>query len=699
VQERSAIASAVRRVVLGVCAVLVVIVFGGSGPVAAADMPTLILDNAVRGQVFTPHAQRLLDPTAALGPDEVTDQEWMAPGSVFPNTYGGAAWLRLKLDRPTDAMRWYLSFDYPLFDHIAVYQREPGGAWTAYETGRLRPWGDRPVRTHNFAFPLLQGTGPVEILVRVETTSRLELPATLYAETAFFETQKTQRVLYGGFFGFLAALLIYSLFIGASLRDRVFAWYCLSLLCCLVFQSGMDGIAYEILWPNWVLWNYWSPFIGGLGVFFFSALFTREFLETAQHHPRIDLALKGCVLLFGGMMVLLPFVERGYTIGLMGGAAGSFIYSPLVIVAGVLALRRGHQPARFFILAHSFYMAGFALMAFRFLEILPVSTLTLHGARIGASLDMLLLALALADRVNSLRRDREALIRIADLQKENLQLAETERRKAAELEDALGRLRHTQQQLVQREKLASLGQLVAGVAHEINTPLGNSVTASSFARARTEEVHSMLRDRTLTRSQLEAFLAEQVEALDILARNLERASDLVQSFKQVAADQTSEQPRRIDLSDYLSSVAQSLEPMLKRAQVALTLDAAEGMTLDIRPGLLAQVVTNLVQNGVVHAFCAGRPRADQPKQIHVSAFPDGPDHVRISVTDNGVGMTAEVRQKAFDPFFTTKRDSGGTGLGLHIVHNIVSGPLKGEIAIESQEGQGTAFHLRLPRRA
>ncbi|MFV3129904.1 ATP-binding protein [Niveispirillum sp. KHB5.9] len=261
----------------------------------------------------------------------------------------------------------------------------------------------------------------------------------------------------------------------------------------------------------------------------------------------------------------------------------------------------------------------------------------------------------------------------------------------AKVDSTLSELRATQGRLVQQEKHASLGQLVAGVAHEINTPLGVAFTMATHLQGERDEIARSFGGNQLKRAALEGFLEKLDEGLRILTGNLERAADLVRSFKQVSADRSSEALRTVDLAAYVGDVLKSLEPMIRQRRVTVSIDGTQGLAISTLPGLLAQVVANLVQNAVVHGFTG----VEKP-EILISIGRAASDRVAIAITDNGVGMPADVQAKAFDPFFTTKRDSGGTGLGLHIVHNLVTGPLQGTIDLASVPGHGTRFLITLP---
>ena len=262
-------------------------------------------------------------------------------------------------------------------------------------------------------------------------------------------------------------------------------------------------------------------------------------------------------------------------------------------------------------------------------------------------------------------------------------------------ESALLELNAAQQNLIDAERLAALGGLVAGVAHEVNNPIGISLTvASSFAR-RAEMFEAELRsDGQLRRSQLEEFVRTSRDAAQQLVANLHRAGELIQSFKQVAVDRSHAERRQFGLSEATDQIIASLRPVLKKAAIALSVDVPEGLVIDGYPGSYGQILTNLFLNAANHAFPDGRSGT-----ISISARPRGSDDVEIIFADNGAGMTPDVQRQAFDPFFTTRRNEGGTGLGLHIVYNLVTQQLGGRMMLDSRLGQGTTFRIIMPRTA
>jgi signal transduction histidine kinase len=262
-------------------------------------------------------------------------------------------------------------------------------------------------------------------------------------------------------------------------------------------------------------------------------------------------------------------------------------------------------------------------------------------------------------------------------------------------ENALHELSTAQQNLIDAERLAALGGLVAGVAHEVNNPIGISLTvASSFAR-RTEAFEAELKSGNgLRRSQLDEFVRTSRDAAQQLVGNLHRAGELVQSFKQVAVDRSHAERRLFKLSEATDQIIASLRPALKKGTIALSVEVPETLAIDGYPGSYGQIITNLFLNAVTHAFPDGRTGT-----ITISAKSRGNDDIEIIFADNGVGMTPDVQRQAFDPFFTTRRNEGGTGLGLHIVYNLVTQQLGGRMMLDSRPGQGTTFRIIMPKAA
>jgi PAS domain S-box-containing protein len=263
-------------------------------------------------------------------------------------------------------------------------------------------------------------------------------------------------------------------------------------------------------------------------------------------------------------------------------------------------------------------------------------------------------------------------------------------KEAAEL--AYDRLHQAQDSLLQAEKMAALGSLVAGVAHEINTPIGTALTAASHLGERTSDFRALLQGGKLKKSDADRYLETATEASAIMVATIGRAAELIQSFKQVAVDQSTDVRRSFNLAEYIGEILLSLKPRLRQTTHTVSVDCPDDLEIDSYPGALSQVLTNFVMNSLVHGFAEGKVGF-----ITISAQLQGRDAVTIRYTDTGKGIPEKNLAKIFEPFFTTRRGSGGTGLGLHIVYNIVAQSLGGTIAVESIEGQGASFILTIPR--
>jgi PAS domain S-box-containing protein len=280
---------------------------------------------------------------------------------------------------------------------------------------------------------------------------------------------------------------------------------------------------------------------------------------------------------------------------------------------------------------------------------------------------------------------------VRDITERERSRAELTRAKEA-AEQALQDLRDAQRNLVEAEKMAALGQLVAGVAHEINTPVGITVTAASHIADEARSIRALVEKGEMRRSRFLDFLKVIGEASDLLLSNANRAAELIQGFKQVAVDQTSDERRRFDLAQYAHEVLVSLGPRLRKSPHALTSTFPPDIAMDGYPGALSQVLTNLILNALTHAF---GPEDSGELRVEARALPD--DRVELTVADNGHGMTPEVQAQVFEPFFTTRRGLGGSGLGLHIVYNLVTRTLGGRVRVDSAPGQGTTFTVTIPR--
>ena len=308
----------------------------------------------------------------------------------------------------------------------------------------------------------------------------------------------------------------------------------------------------------------------------------------------------------------------------------------------------------------------------------------------------------LIDAFNSMLHQTEQYEKTLIIQKEQLethqeQLENTVKQRTSklqilnkELTDTLKRIENMQGQLIESEKMASLGGLVAGIAHEVNTPVGICLTASSYLKERCDHLQELYNNDQMSQTHFEEFLTVVDDSSDMILKNINRATDIIQNFKKVAVDQSVEDKRCFNVRNYFDEIIKSLHPKLKHHNHVINVDVAENLSIESYPGSFYQIFSNLILNSVIHGF-----ESIENGNITISVSADD-KRLYIEYRDNGQGMPAAILKNVFDPFVTTKRNKGGTGLGAHIVYNIVTQQLQGRIKCESEVNQGVLFSIEMP---
>jgi signal transduction histidine kinase len=303
---------------------------------------------------------------------------------------------------------------------------------------------------------------------------------------------------------------------------------------------------------------------------------------------------------------------------------------------------------------------------------------------------------------NMLQRTQEHMLRQTEAETEqaklNLSLEGKVQQRTIALKEAnseliqtLEKLHQFQRQMVQNEKMASLGDMVAGVAHEVNTPIGLGVTASTMMLDRLSDMRKAFEDKTLKASSLSKFIAEGEENLNIIYRNLNRAAELISSFKQVAVDQSSENNRIFFFNKLMDEILMSMRPKLKKVNHQINIHCADNLVIESKAGPINQIMINLIMNSIIHGF-----EYMDRGQIDIIIESVDENKVSIEFKDNGKGIPEHLCKRIFDPFVTTKRGRGGSGLGMHLVYNLVTQALNGSISVLSEEGQGVQFRILFP---
>lgn len=442
------------------------------------------------------------------------------------------------------------------------------------------------------------------------------------------------------------------------------------------FFSGLLGAAVIVAFGGassyLTLMRVWW-FDDGLGLLIFTPLLLLG--AEANEEPTPWKLSDRLVLLFTIALVCLLFVIRS-------SETNAFPLTPTMLIPSMLYLA-----VRLSVLWSAFGVAAISLAVSRMaaVSLRPFGETSGNMSIIHVQEFILTLSVICMGAAILLRQIRE--------HEHGLEQAVQER--TAELSASLEQLQAAQTDLVQAEKLASLGSLVAGISHELNTPIGNSVTIVSSLADRMHKMHKSLTNENLRRSELKQYFEEGIEMMALLDRSVTRASDMILSFKMVAVDRTSERHRTFKLRQLVEDIEQIWHFGDRYAPFSITVDVAPDIECSSYPGPLGQIISNLIQNAALHAF-EENIAAPAFRSLRIGATVTG-EHVVMTFADNGKGMDAPTMARIFDPFFTTRLGQGGSGLGLFICSNIASGVLGGTLSVESRPGAGTKFKLVFPR--
>ncbi|KRR03482.1 hypothetical protein CQ12_26000 [Bradyrhizobium jicamae] len=427
--------------------------------------------------------------------------------------------------------------------------------------------------------------------------------------------------------------------------------------------SGIGGaIAFKLFHgattPLWVTWQHWFA-SDGLGIIVVAPLLI-EFASAARDRPPLTELLEGALTVaILALVSALAIFLRSDLLANVGPVA--ILFAPLLWLAArcrpVFAAAAAFIVSLSIVWTTTFGIGYFGNPTLSMEERVVAAQVSILLVTIGASL-----LAALFAEIREKRRITEAALHASE----------------------------TQRYLIETERLAALGRLVAGVAHELNTPVGISLTVASTLAQRCSKFANQIVSGPVRRSSLSAFVDSNQDAADQLVANLERAGGLIQAFKQVAADRSLADRRNFDLRIATEQIVASIMPGLPKPRNPFTLDIPADVIMDSYPGAYGQVLTNLIFNSVIHGF------ADRPGGNMLLEATRINDVVEITFSDDGGGISEDAQRHVFDPFFTTRRAKGSTGLGLYIVHNLVTEQLGGRIALVSALGKGTSVHMTLP---
>jgi hypothetical protein len=709
---------------------ILIFIFAHLMVLKAEEVPTYIIKDADQINSLQGFITYYIDTTGQLGIDQIKKKEFQQVGKQYPNLgiNDHPVWIHLKLKNESQSSQLMLQLVSSTNVLGKLYIEKAGGNWDEQQTGNLIPFSERSVKNGLYAFNLnLQKGDQKDYYLKLYSNEQILIPMNIGSQEVMQSSAIDRRFWFGIFSGVFVALILYNLFVYISLRERSYLIYVIHTSFSLVTQAIFLGYASQYLWPD----NHWLA-LHGKNIFtclvsLVGLEFMKEFLFTRKNAPKLHKVSYG----FSAFYVLailisaLGFNTLMYKIILpvQGLVVGFVLYTSFVVN------QRGFRPARFFIISWAFFLVGIFIYVMAIQGFLPYNRFTSSLMPVGSVMEILLLSFALADKIQYLKKERdEADKKVLEMALESERFARQQNvileekvqqrtndleRTLEELNEAYETLKEAQSQLVNNEKMASLGQLTAGIAHEINNPI-NFISGSIAPLSRDVkdiiELFETTDERarqTLTQEEYEQVeqLKEDLEydflktEIDDLLNGMEEGSkrtvSIIRGLKTFSRVDESD-TKAVDIKEGIDSTLVLINNQLKD-HIDVIKDYGDLPMVECYAGQMNQVFLNIINNAA-QAISEEEDREEKGKIWISTKHLDEEEKVKISIKDNGPGIPDEIRDRIFDPFFTTKPIGQGTGLGLSICYNIVE-KHGGTVEVNSSAGEGTEFIITLPVKA
>ncbi|MCE7042557.1 7TM diverse intracellular signaling domain-containing protein [Dyadobacter sp. CY312] len=644
-----------------------------------------------------------------------------APNFGFSSS---AWWIKFTVKNEISDKNLYLELGYPLIHSGELFTENDSAS--VQRIAADDSFYQRATKHQNLVFRLTIDKGNSRTYYfRVREETQIVLPLFIRTQGGFFDSMLTSEILTGIYAGILFVMMLYNLFLYFSIREDSYLYYVLYILFIGLAQLTLTGYGFKMIWPRQPEFNSLAPTLFSALSGLFAVLFFRNFLNTREKTPVFD---KGLSVIVVAYVLSLAFKVAGveFISYMLTNLAGVCSVILALVVSAILSYQN-YRPAKFFLIAWAIFFLGLSLFVLRNLNILPFNTFTNYTMQAGTAIEVILLSFALADKINVLKREKELsqeqalLISLENeriITEQNVVLERNVEERTRELRQAnteliytLTKLKDTQTQLIESEKMASLGQLTAGIAHEINNPIN---FVSSNIRPLRRDIDDLLQildsygelheagATNITEDQLREIndLKNDLDLdyikteLNVLLKGMEdgahRTVEIVKGLKMFArVDDTD--LNMVDVNEGIESTLVILNYQMGPA-LKLVKDLGSIPNIEGYGGKLNQVFMNILTNSI-HVI--QNDSTNTEPTIWVKTWMSDADHVSISMKDNGTGMTPEVKAKIFEPFFTTKQVGEGTGLGLSIVFKIIE-VHQGNIVVNTAVGQGTEFIITLP---
>jgi len=631
-------------------------------------------------------------------------------------------WVKFTIHNQSKLPDFLLEVAYPILDELVLFQPEKGNRYAAIYSGELKAFNDRVYKQPNFIFDISipQGVSKTFYL-RVKSAEQIILPVYINRPKALWESTNKENMITGIYAGIIMIMFIYNLFLFLSTRDKSYVYYIIYVACLGLTQIGIKGFTFQFLWPHLPAFEVKSIIIFASLAGMAGLAFTRNFLQIKKYFKRMNIGFSALIGLFTVAIAcaLLGFEYQGFFV-MQAITSLSSIY---ILVISYVAVAKGHRPAKFFALAWTVLLIGAIVFLLKDYGVLPYNIITNYSMQAASAVEMALLSFALADRINILKKEKEdAQLRQLTLAKENERMAKEQaeileekvKERTMELQAAvvglnegLNREKELQGELVQSRKMVSIGQLTAGVAHEISNPLNFISNGIEILQRDVDDFRQVMdkygeiahhnvdqKLQEIEEFKQEISLDEVSEEIDYMFNGMKdgtsRVEEIVNTLKNFS---------RLDESDYkLADIHMGLDSTLTLLKYKLNneikIDRKYGQLPDVEcyPGQLNQVFMNVLNNAIWAIHDKDMPNN---KGIITITTNVNNDKVVYSIQDNGIGIAAAKIPSLFDAFYTTREVGSGTGLGLFISYGIIE-KHRGKIEVNSVEGKGTDFIISIP---
>jgi signal transduction histidine kinase len=632
-------------------------------------------------------------------------------------------WVKFKLINNSTLDKVILEVSNPIIDQADLYMVTNHGI-DSIKYSNFRPLREREYQHQFYLFdvPIKQGDS-INCYLRLKSNQQILAPLSMETEKSIVSEISESDTRAGIYLGIMLIMLFYNLFIYFTTRDSDYLYYCHYIFWVALTQSTLLGYSHRFLWTDNIWMSKNMLILCGAMSGIATILFSKAFLRTNKLVPRLNIAMNIVIASYVISILILLFGNKADAFQLVNASAA--LGSILIIFVAWAVYRKNFISAKYFLISWSIFFTSIIIFVFKDYNIVPYNLYTVHSVEIGSALEAVFLSFALAAKINILKKEKEAsqaevLIslkeneRIVREQNVMLETKVTERthelnQSNQELSVTLDDLKQTQSQLVESEKMASLGQLTAGIAHEINNPI-NFVTSNINPLKRDVE---MVLDAMNTienvglsdlspaekKKQIEDYKEEvDFDYLIVEIRHLikgiyegaSRTAEIVKGLK-IFSRLDEDDLKRADINEGLQSTMVIANNLLN-GKIKVITEYGDLPLVESYAGKLNQVFLNIISNAI---YAVDKRFGDKPGgEIKIATHTEGTNAV-ITVTDNGTGMSEQTMKKIFEPFFTTKDVGEGTGLGMSIAYNTIK-KHNGQITVNSELDKGTEFILKIP---